>query len=75
MNNLCFNITGIANNEMKTSLKNSLGKIEGIRSVEIDKALGKVEVEFNEPANEEQIRNCIEQTGFNLNKKMTLHNM
>ena len=66
MDYISFNVTGIANNQMKTSLKNALDKIEGIQSIEVDKALGRVEVGYNEPANEAQIRNCIEQTGFSL---------
>lgn len=66
MNSLNINVNGISNSQMKTSLKNALEKIEGIQSIEIDKALGTVSIEFNDPANEAEIKNCIEQTGFSL---------
>lgn len=66
MNKVCLNVSGINNTQMKTSLKNALDKITGIQSVDIDKTLGTVEVCYNEPADEQQIVSCIEETGFSL---------
>lgn len=66
MNTVFLNVSGIANTQMKTSLKNALDKLEGVQTVDIDKMLGTVEVGYNEPANETQIRSCISETGFRL---------
>jgi copper chaperone CopZ len=66
MNNISLNVSGIANSQMKTSLKNALDKIPGIQSVNIDKFLGTVAVGYNDPANEHQIQGCIEETGFKI---------
>ena len=51
---------------MKTSLKNALDKMEGIQEVNIDLTQSTVEVEFNEPAVEAQIRGCIEHAGHRI---------
>lgn len=64
MNNASFNVSGVTNANMKTSLKNALEKIEGVRSVDIDKTLGTVEIEYNPPASPARIENCIRDAGF-----------
>lgn len=64
MNNLCLNVSGIANEQMKTSLKNALEKIDGVQSVGVDRAADTVKVGFNDPADEAQIKDCVENTGF-----------
>jgi len=56
----------MANQSMKTSLKNALDKMEGIQEVNIDLTQSTVEVEFNEPAVEAQIRDCIEHAGHRI---------
>jgi len=66
MNTVRIQVSGIVNTQMKTSLKNALNKIDGVQAVDIDRILGKVEVGFNNPANENSIRNCIEEAGFSL---------
>lgn len=66
MNNLNLNVSGITNEQMKTSLKNALEKIDGVQLIEVDKILGSVEVEFNDPADETQIKLCVENTGLNI---------
>lgn len=66
MNKICINVGGIANAQMKTSLKNALDKLEGVQSVDIDKTLGFVEVSFNSPADESQIKSCVQETGFSI---------
>jgi len=59
-----YNVSGLVNSESKTKLNNSLDKIEGIHRVAVDINRGTVEVEYNEPANEDMIKNCIEKTGY-----------
>ena len=66
MNTAYFDVSGLNNAQMKTSLKNALDKLEGVQSVDIDKTLGAVEVEFNEPADPNGIRACIEKQGFGI---------
>lgn len=56
-------VNGIANETMKTSIKNSLEKIEGVNNVCVDMGRGTVEVSYNEPASCDMIKNCIEKTG------------
>ncbi len=63
MNKTCVNVSGIANAQVKTSLKNSLDKIEGVQEVGINKAEGTIEVEFNQPATANQIKSCINKCG------------
>jgi copper chaperone CopZ len=64
MNKLHISVSGIANTQMKTSLKNSLEKIEGVQMINIDMARQTVEGGFNSPANENDVKKCIEHTGF-----------
>ena len=66
MERLHYRISGIANENMKTQLKNSLEKVEGVNQVCVDMARGSVEVIYNEPATQEGIRNCIENTGHEI---------
>lgn len=63
MERLHCNVDGITNENMKTQLKNSLEKIEGVNKVCVDMARSSVEVIYNEPATESSIKNCIEDTG------------
>lgn len=66
MERLHCRISGIANENMKTQLKNSLEKVEGVNQVCVDMARGSVEVIYNEPATQEAIRSCIEDTGHKI---------
>ena len=59
-----YNVSGLVNSESRTKLNNSLDKIEGVQKVAVDISRGTVEVEYNEPANEDMIKNCIEKTGY-----------
>ena len=56
-------VNGIANENMKTQIKNSLEKIDGVNNVCVDMSRGSVEVIYNNPATEQEIRSCIENTG------------
>ena len=66
MQNISLNVSGLVNAQMKTSLKNALDKIPGIQSVDVDKTLGTVTIGYNDPADENQIQGCIEETGFKI---------
>ena len=61
-----YNVSGLVNSQSRTRLNNSLDKIEGVQRVAVDIIRGTVEIEFNEPANEEVIRNCIQKTGYSV---------
>lgn len=66
MNRLHCEVDGIVNESMKTQLKNSLEKVEGVNKVCVDLGRGSVEVIYNEPANENDIKSCIENTGYRI---------
>ena len=61
-----YMVNGITNENMKTQIKNALEKIDGVNNVCVDIARGSVEVNYNEPATEEEIRSCIENTGHKI---------
>lgn len=64
MNHVNYKILSAGNNSMKTSLKNALDKIEGVQKVSVNFARSSIEIGFNEPAQESEIRSCVEKTGF-----------
>ena len=59
-------VNGIANENMKTKIKNSLEKIDGVNNVCVDMSRWSVEVIYNNPATEQEIRSCIENTGHKI---------
>ncbi|BCZ47962.1 hypothetical protein psyc5s11_40290 [Clostridium gelidum] len=61
-----YNVDGLANENMKTQVKNALEKIEGVSNVCIDLERGSVEVIYNKPATQDEIKSCIENTGHNV---------
>lgn len=65
-------VDGLANENMKTQVKNALEKIEGVNKVCVDLARGSVEVIYNEPATQEEIKSCIENTGHEA--QLTINN-
>lgn len=66
MERLHCNVNGINNESMKTQLKNSLEKVEGVNKVCVDMGRSSVEVMYNEPATENNIKNCIESNGHEI---------
>ena len=64
MENIHVTVNGIVNSQSKTSLKNALDKIEGVQTINVDMGQGSIEVDFNDPATEAEIKSCIENTGF-----------
>ncbi len=61
-----YKINGITNENMKTQVKNSLEKIDGVNQVCVDMARGSVEVIYNEPATETQIKACLNNAGHEI---------
>ena len=59
-------VNGIANEYIKTQIKNALEKVDGVNNVCVDMARGSVEVIYNEPATAQEIRDCIENTGHKI---------
>jgi copper chaperone CopZ len=66
MNTILCSVSGIQNKECKTQIKNALDKIKGVQEIGVNLVSGTVKVEYNEPATEMQIKNCIENTGFKI---------
>lgn len=66
MNTLLCSISGIQNKECKTQIKNALNKIDGVNEVGVNLASGTVEIQYNAPATEVELKNCIEDTGFKI---------
>ena len=63
MNRQHYMVSGLGNEDMKTQVKNALEKIDGVNKVCVDLGRGSVEVMYNSPATESEIRSCIENTG------------
>lgn len=63
MNNVHYNVNGMYNTIMKTQIKNALEEMKGVQKVNIDLQRGTVEVDFNEPAADKDIRRTIEHIG------------
>lgn len=63
MNNIHLNVNGLINNPVKTQVRNVLEEIDGVQKVNIDLVRSTVEVDFNPPATENDIRMKIEHVG------------
>ena len=61
-----YMVNGIANENMKTQIKNALEKIDGVNKVCVDMGRSSVEVIYNNPATSNEIRSCIENTGHKI---------
>ena len=66
MERVHYKINDIANENMKTQVKNSLEKLDGVDKVCVDVARGTVEVVYNEPATETSIKSCLENSGHKI---------
>lgn len=63
-----FIVTGLMTNNTKTQVKNALDKIEGVQEVAVDLGRSSIEVAYGEEVTEAEIRECIENTGFKIEK-------
>lgn len=61
-----YEVDGLVNAQLKTQVKNALDKVKGVQQVGISLENGSIVVEYNEPADESQIKACIEKTGLTL---------
>ncbi len=66
MNKMLCSVSGIQNKEEKTQIKNALDKIEGVSEVGVNLATGTIEIQYNEPASQNDIKSCIENAGFKI---------
>jgi len=66
MNTMLCSVSGIQNKEGKTQIKNALNKIKGVNEVGVNLSSGTVEIQYNEPATEIELKDCIENTGFKI---------
>lgn len=66
MNEMLCSVSGIQNKEQKTQIKNSLNKIDGVGEVGVNLATGTVNVKYNAPATEADLKTCLENTGFKI---------
>ena len=66
MNTMLCSVSGIQNKECKTQIKNALNKIDGVNEVGVNLVSGTIEIQYNDPATENDLKNCIENTGFKI---------
>jgi len=66
VNTMLCSVSGIQNKACKTQIKNALDKLEGVNEVGVNLATGTIEIEYNQPTTEHDIKNCIENTGFKI---------
>ena len=66
MNTMLCSVSGMQNKECKTQIKNALNKIKGVNEVGVNLTSGTVEIQYNDPATENELKNCIESTGFKI---------
>ena len=66
MNTMLCSVSGLQNKEGKTQIKNALNKIKGVNRVGVNPVTGSIQVKYNEPATEMELKNCIENTGFRI---------
>ena len=66
MNREHYIVNGLVNETVKTQMKNSLEKIDGVNNVCIDLGRGSVEVIYSDPATKSEIESCIEKTGHHI---------
>ena len=62
---LC-SVSGIQNKECKTQIKNALNKLDGVNEVGVNLTSGTVEIRYNDPETENELKSCIEKTGFKI---------
>lgn len=60
MKTVHYNVTGLINNPVKTQVKNVLEELEGVQRVNVDLGRSTVEVDYNDPTQENEIRSRIE---------------
>lgn len=60
------NVSGLESEDDKAHIKNALNKVEGVRKVAVNLMSGTLEINYNEPATENLIKKCVEESGYNV---------
>lgn len=66
METMLCGVSGIQNKETKTQIKNALNKIEGVNQVGVNLTTGTIKIDYNDPATENVIKSCIEDSGLKI---------
>lgn len=66
MNTMLCGVSGIQNKEGKTQIKNALNKIKGVNEVGVNLTTGTIEIQYNDPATDNELKTCIESSGFDI---------
>jgi copper chaperone CopZ len=66
MNRVHYNISGLQNMQMKTQVENALEKLDGVQMVNVDLQRASIEIGYNEPTVESEIKQCIKHAGFEI---------
>lgn len=63
MKRVHYNVSNLVNEQMKTEVKNTLDRVDGVQMVNIDLGRSSIEVGYNESISEDRIKECIEHVG------------
>ena len=66
MESMLCSVSGLQNKENKTQVKNALKKVEGVNQVGDNLTTGTIKIDYNNPATENVLKSCIEDTGFKI---------
>ncbi|SHI87574.1 Copper chaperone CopZ [Clostridium cavendishii DSM 21758] len=66
MDRVHYMVSGLVNSMSKTHVKNALEKIDGVNEVCVDLGRGSIEVIYNEQVKKDDIKRCIEDTGYHI---------
>jgi len=66
MESMLCSVSGLQNKENKTQVKNALKKVEGVNQVGVNLTTGTIKIDYNNPATENVLKSCIEDTGFKI---------
>lgn len=62
---LC-SVSGFTDRDSKARIKNELNRIEGVHNVGVNMVTGTIEIDFEEPASEVEIKDHIERFGLKI---------
>jgi copper chaperone CopZ len=66
MESMLCSVANMQNKENKTQIKNALKKIDGVNQVGVNLTSGTIKIDYNTPASENAIKNCIQDSGFKI---------
>ena len=59
-------VSGLGDKDCKAQVKNALDKIKGVQDIGVNLTTSTIEVKYDEPATANEIKHCIESTGFKI---------